>query len=89
MALQFVAEKFPGHGITRLAERVILFKHDYNSSNILQVRSGSKFQNYTLVDKMNACYYHVPKGLDLPENKHIQKKGERVPNLPLSLFDTG
>ena len=57
MALQFVAEKFPGHGITRLAERVILFKHDYNSSNILQVRCGSKFQNYTLVEKkMNACY---------------------------------
>lgn len=37
MAVTFVAEKFPGHGITRVNERVLLFKHDYNSTNILQV----------------------------------------------------
>jgi len=51
MALQFVAEKFPGHGITRLAERVILFKHDYNSSNILQmVNAVTDIQEDTTVE---------------------------------------
>ena len=37
MAVTFVHEKFPAHGITRIAERVILFRHDYSSTNILQV----------------------------------------------------
>ena len=38
MACDFVAEKCPTNGITRMQERVLLFKHDYHSTNILQVR---------------------------------------------------
>ena len=37
MACDFVAEKCPANGITRMQERVLLFKHDYQSTNILQV----------------------------------------------------
>ena len=37
MAVTFVNEKFPAHGITRISERIIMYRHDYNSSNILQV----------------------------------------------------
>ena len=37
MAVTFITEKFPSHGVTRISERVMLFKHDYNSTNILQV----------------------------------------------------
>ena len=37
MACDFVAEKCPANGITRMQERVLLFKHDYHSTNILQV----------------------------------------------------
>ena len=38
MAVTFVNEKFPAHGITRISERIIMYRHDYNSSNILQVK---------------------------------------------------
>ena len=37
MAVTFVNEKFPAHGVTRISERIIMYRHDYNSSNILQV----------------------------------------------------
>ena len=38
LACDFISDKCPQNGITRLPERIMLFKHDYNSSNILQVR---------------------------------------------------
>jgi protein kinase D len=37
MACDFITEKFPNNGITRMNERLLLYKHDYASSNILQV----------------------------------------------------
>jgi len=33
-----VEEKFPEHGILRLFDRLLIFRHDYSSANILQVR---------------------------------------------------
>lgn len=33
----FISEKFPEHGISRVGERILLFKHDYTASNILQM----------------------------------------------------
>ena len=36
-ACDFICEKFPQNGLTRLDERILLFKHDYKSTNILQV----------------------------------------------------
>ena len=37
LACSFVNQKFPDHEITRLAERLLVFRHDYTSDNILQV----------------------------------------------------
>lgn len=36
-ACDFICEKFPQNGLTRLDERILLFKHDYKSTNILQM----------------------------------------------------
>merc|ERR1711971_875028 len=36
LAVSFVNEKFHEHEITRLAERLLVFRHDYSSENILQ-----------------------------------------------------
>ena len=37
LAADFVAEKHPQNGLTRLQERILLFGHNYDSTNILQV----------------------------------------------------
>ena len=37
LALSFVNEKFPENGISRLVERLMVFKHDYTAENVLQV----------------------------------------------------
>lgn len=37
LAVSFVNEKCHEHEITRLAERLLVFRHDYSSENILQV----------------------------------------------------
>ena len=34
----YIDEKFPGHEIFRLVDRLLIFRHDYASTNILQVR---------------------------------------------------
>jgi protein kinase D len=36
-ACDFISEKFPQNGLTRMDERILLFKHDHKSTNILQV----------------------------------------------------
>ncbi len=37
LAADFVADKHPQNGLTRLNERILLFRHNYDSTNILQV----------------------------------------------------
>ena len=37
LAVSFVNEKFPDHEVTRLAERLLVFRHDYSCECILQV----------------------------------------------------
>ena len=37
LALSFVNEKFAEDGISRLVERLMVFKHDYTAENVLQV----------------------------------------------------
>lgn len=37
LACDFINEKFPEHGISRLAERLMVFRHDYTATNALQV----------------------------------------------------
>ena len=46
-ACDFICEKFPTNGLNRLDERILLFKHDYKSTNILQV-SGVNYS--TLIE---------------------------------------
>ncbi len=40
LASDFVCEKHPNNGITRLAERILLFRHNYEATNILQVTNS-------------------------------------------------
>jgi len=37
LACDFIAEKFPEHGISRLSERLMVFRHDYSAPNPLQM----------------------------------------------------
>ena len=37
LACTFINEKFPEHEITRLGERLMVFRHDYTADNILQM----------------------------------------------------
>ena len=48
LALSFVNEKFPENGISRLVERLMVFKHDYTAENVLQVElsGNSRSANY-------------------------------------------
>jgi len=36
LACSFVDQKFPDHSISRAGEKILVFRHDYSSSNILQ-----------------------------------------------------
>ncbi|XP_071748485.1 serine/threonine-protein kinase D3 isoform X3 [Lepeophtheirus salmonis] len=36
-ACQFLEDKVPEHGIKRLSERLLLYRHDHGSSNVLQI----------------------------------------------------
>ena len=54
-ASDFICDKCPNHEITRLPERILLFRHDYQSSNILQVHFMSK-NNGKLETNIPVCY---------------------------------
>ena len=47
MAADFVCDKHPTNGITRLPERILLFRHNYDSTNVLQV-SRSKYRKLNI-----------------------------------------
>jgi len=36
-ASNYINEKFPDHGVSRISERILLFRHDYSAPNILQM----------------------------------------------------
>ncbi|XP_021940164.1 serine/threonine-protein kinase D3 [Zootermopsis nevadensis] len=51
LACDFINRKFPDHGLTRLSERLLLFRHDYGSANILQhINSAAEIMDETLVE---------------------------------------
>ena len=56
MAVTFVNEKFPAHGITRISERIIMYRHDYSSANILQVRKICAMPSYIKTHKELLCW---------------------------------
>jgi len=50
-ACDFINTKCPEHGLNHLFERLILFKHDYNSTNVLQlVTNATEVIDETLVE---------------------------------------
>jgi len=51
LACDFINTKFPDHGINHLTERILLFRHEYNSNNILQVvNATTDITDETLVE---------------------------------------
>lgn len=51
LAADFINKKCADHGLTCLNERLLLFRHDYNSNNILQlINSTSEIVDETLVE---------------------------------------
>ena len=56
-ACDFICEKFPQNGLTRLDERILLFKHDYKSTNILQVSVWKSTFLMILLTKLKVYLY--------------------------------
>ncbi|CAH1364769.1 serine/threonine-protein kinase D3 isoform X1 [Tenebrio molitor] len=51
LACSFINSKIPDHGINRLEDRLLLFRHEYNSNNILQfINSASEIVDETLIE---------------------------------------
>ncbi|KAL0114046.1 hypothetical protein PUN28_011397 [Cardiocondyla obscurior] len=51
LACDFINTKCPEHGLNHLFERLILFKHDYNSTNVLQlVTNATEVVDETLIE---------------------------------------
>ncbi|VVC92315.1 unnamed protein product [Leptidea sinapis] len=51
LAVKFVHEKIPDNGLNRLADRILLFRHDYCSPNMLQlINSATDVTDETLVE---------------------------------------
>lgn len=50
-ACDFINSKCLDHGLSRLNERLLLFKHDYNSTNILQlITNATEVVDETLIE---------------------------------------
>lgn len=50
-ACDFINSKCPDHGLSQLFDRLLLFKHDYNSINILQlITNAMEIVDETLVE---------------------------------------
>lgn len=51
LACDFINTKFPEHGLNHLFERLLLYKHDYNSTNVLQlITNATEVVDETLVE---------------------------------------
>ncbi|XP_023225928.1 serine/threonine-protein kinase D1-like [Centruroides sculpturatus] len=51
LACDFINKKFPDHGLNRLNERLILFRHEYKSGNLLlPINVASEVSDGTLVE---------------------------------------
>ncbi|KAK8729639.1 hypothetical protein OTU49_008584 [Cherax quadricarinatus] len=56
-ACEFINSKFPEHSLNKLNERLILFRHDYDSPNILQIiNAASEVTQDTLVEIVIAAH---------------------------------
>lgn len=51
LACNFLNARVPDHGVNRIEDRVLLFKHEYSSNNILQfINSASDIVDETLIE---------------------------------------
>ncbi|XP_069360691.1 serine/threonine-protein kinase D1 isoform X2 [Maniola hyperantus] len=51
LAVKFVHDKIPDNGLNRLSDRILLFRHDYCSPNVLQlINSATDVTDETLVE---------------------------------------
>lgn len=51
LACDFINSKVPDHGINRIEDRILLFRHEYNTNNILQfVNSASDVVDESLIE---------------------------------------
>ncbi|KAL4704790.1 hypothetical protein ACJJTC_000088 [Scirpophaga incertulas] len=51
LAVKFVHDKIPDNGLNRLSERILLFRHDYYSPNVLQlINAATDVTDETLVE---------------------------------------
>lgn len=51
LACEFITSKCPEHGLSRLSDRVLLFRHDCTSANVLQrINAASEVTDDTLVE---------------------------------------
>ncbi|KAG5881753.1 hypothetical protein JTB14_029081 [Gonioctena quinquepunctata] len=51
LAFNFLSSKIPDHGVNKLEDRILLFRHVYNSNNILQlINSASDVSDETLIE---------------------------------------
>ncbi|CAH1164122.1 unnamed protein product [Phaedon cochleariae] len=51
LACTFLTSKIPDHGVNKLEDRLLLFRHAYNSNNILQlINSASEITDETLIE---------------------------------------
>mgnify|MGYP003507467232 CR=1 FL=1 len=47
----FIPSQVPDNGVNHLSDRLLLFRHDYNSNNILQmISAASEITDETLVE---------------------------------------
>lgn len=61
LACDFINTKCPEHGLNHLFERLILFKHDYNSTNVLQlITNATEVIDETLIEIVLTGKYNSP-----------------------------
>ena len=53
LACTFINEKFPEHEITRIGERLMVFRHDYTADNVLQVKLQKNINFLLFVKPLN------------------------------------
>lgn len=68
LACDFINTKVPENGLNRLSDRLLLFRHDYTSSNVLQmINSASEIVDETLVEiVLTANPINAPGSDDIP-----------------------
>lgn len=68
LACDFINTKVPENGLNRLSDRLLLFRHDYTSSNVLQmINSAAEIIDETLVEiVLTANPINAPGSDDIP-----------------------